>query len=59
MSESLQYADFSRVTQAGIAGVGSKTWSYDSLGNLTAKDGYTDYEPPSHPRQPPPGEEQF
>lgn len=43
LSESFQYDAYNRLTQTTIDGVGSKTWSYDDLGNITSKDGYTDY----------------
>jgi RHS repeat-associated protein len=43
LSETFQYDAFNRLTQATIAGVGTKSWGYDGLGNITAKDGHTDY----------------
>lgn len=43
LSEIFQGDAYSRLTQAAIAGVGSKTWSYDGLGNITSKDGHSDY----------------
>ncbi|MFP5507501.1 MAG: RHS repeat domain-containing protein [Gammaproteobacteria bacterium] len=43
LSETFQYDAFNRLTEATIAGVGTKTWSYDGLGNITSKDGHGDY----------------
>ncbi len=43
LTETFQYDAFNRLKQANIDSVGIKTWDYNGLGNITSKDGYTDY----------------
>jgi RHS repeat-associated protein len=43
LTESFTYDALNRLTQATIAGVGSKTYAYSAIGNLTSKSGVGSY----------------